>query len=49
MRSNADIDVAELAKQFGGGGHYHAAGFSYNGSFEQALDIVRKLFSEIEL
>lgn len=49
MRSNADIDVAELAKQFGGGGHYHAAGFSYNGSFEQALDIVRRLFSEIEL
>ncbi len=47
MRSNADIDVAELAKRYGGGGHYHAAGFSYGGSFNDAVEIVRNLFSEI--
>ena len=47
MRSNADIDVAEIAKRFGGGGHYHAAGFSQNGSFDEAVEIVRTIFSEI--
>jgi len=49
MRSNADIDVAELAKRYGGGGHYHAAGFSVNGSFDDAVEIVRNLFSEIAI
>ena len=28
LRSNEDIDVAALAQIWGGGGHYHAAGFS---------------------
>lgn len=28
LRSNEDIDVAALAQVWGGGGHYHAAGFS---------------------
>lgn len=32
--SNAGVDVSEVAKQFGGGGHRNAAGFSV--SFEQA-------------
>ncbi len=49
MRSNAEIDVAELAKAFGGGGHYHAAGFSHSGSFDEVLEIVRSIFSEIEI
>lgn len=49
MRSNVNIDVAELAKSFGGGGHYHAAGFTYSGSFDEAVEIVRKSFSEIEI
>lgn len=49
MRSNADIDVAEIAKKRGGGGHYHAAGFTHSGTFNEALEIVRSIFSEIEL
>ncbi len=49
MRSNAEIDVAELCKAFGGGGHYHAAGFTHCGSFDSALETVRKLFAEIEI
>lgn len=49
MRSNADIDVAEIAKSQGGGGHYHAAGFTFGGSFDEALLLTRKLFSEITL
>lgn len=28
LRSNCDIDVAEIAERFGGGGHIHAAGYS---------------------
>ncbi len=31
LRSNEDIDVASLASTFGGGGHFHAAGFSVMG------------------
>lgn len=49
MRSNTDIDVAEIAKRFGGGGHYHAAGFTFGGSFDEAVEATRKCFSEIEL
>lgn len=49
MRSNADIDVAEISKKQGGGGHYHAAGFTFSGSFDEALELTRKLFSEITL
>ncbi len=49
FRSNADIDVAEISKQNGGGGHYHAAGFTFDGSFDDALSLVRKIFMEIEI
>jgi oligoribonuclease NrnB/cAMP/cGMP phosphodiesterase (DHH superfamily) len=37
-----DVDVSEIAKQYGGGGHPKAAGFSYKGSIE-------KLFSKKKL
>lgn len=49
MRSNADIDVAEIAKTQNGGGHYHAAGFTLTTSFDEVLELVRKIFSEIEI
>lgn len=49
LRSNADIDVAEIAKKQNGGGHYHAAGFTVSASFDEALESVRKIFSEIEI
>ncbi len=48
MRSSADIDVAEIASRFGGGGHYHASGFSLEDDFEKALEIVRNIFTELE-
>lgn len=34
LRSKNHIDVAELAMEFGGGGHTRAAGFSYKGELE---------------
>lgn len=49
LRSNADIDVAEIAKTQNGGGHYHAAGFTHSGSFDEALETVRTIFAEIKI
>lgn len=49
LRSNAEIDVAEIAKTFDGGGHYHAAGFSCGGSVDDAAETVRKIFSELKI
>ncbi len=48
LRSNDDTDVALLASRFGGGGHIHAAGFSLDCPFGEAVEAVRKLFSECE-
>jgi phosphoesterase RecJ-like protein len=31
MRSKGDIDIGEVARRFGGGGHLNAAGFTYTG------------------
>lgn len=49
FRSNANIDVAEISKNHGGGGHYHAAGFTFDGSFDDAVSLVRSIFSEIKI
>lgn len=49
LRSNTEIDVAEIAKAFNGGGHYHAAGFSCDGSVDDAAETVRKIFSELKI
>jgi bifunctional oligoribonuclease and PAP phosphatase NrnA len=38
MRSNAWVNVAELASRFGGGGHAKAAGFTCNGSLGTLKD-----------
>ena len=47
LRSKDVVDVAELARQFGGGGHARAAGFRVRGSMEEArarvVDAVAKL------
>ncbi len=47
LRSNISIDVAEIAKSQNGGGHYHAAGFTYDGDFDSAVELTRKIFTEI--
>ena len=49
MRSNVNIDVAEICKTNGGGGHYHAAGFTFQGDFQTALEKVRGIFRELEI
>lgn len=35
LRSKGDIDVADIAQSFGGGGHIHAAGCNMKGNFEE--------------
>lgn len=49
LRSNADINVAALAKNYGGGGHYHAAGFRLCCTLEEAkqriINDVKSVFS----
>jgi phosphoesterase RecJ-like protein len=42
MRSNGEIDIGAVAKEFGGGGHKNAAGCTVTG----AIDALQKLFVE---
>lgn len=44
LRSNAWVDVAQIAKIFGGGGHKRAAGFTVNGRVD---DVKEKVMREI--
>lgn len=48
LRSSADIDVSEISGRFGGGGHYHASGFSLGNDFNKAVETVRNIFLELE-
>ena len=48
MRSNDMIDMAAIAKANGGGGHYHAAGFSVKGTIEEACELIERIFGEIK-
>lgn len=36
LRSRSHIDVAQVAREFGGGGHRNAAGVSFDGSLQEA-------------
>ena len=50
LRSNDETDVAQLAERFGGGGHFHAAGFSLEGKSvpdakRLVLDVMEELFA----
>jgi phosphoesterase RecJ-like protein len=42
LRSVGDVDVADFAKQFGGGGHRKAAGLSLEGALADAQAMVLK-------
>lgn len=46
LRSKGNVNVAEVAKKFGGGGHKMAAGFEMRGSLK---NIEEGLFKELEL
>lgn len=46
LRSAADINVAKIAGEYGGGGHFRAAGFDVSAGIEQARQIVLKRLVE---
>ncbi len=46
LRSRSWFNVAALAKEFGGGGHFHAAGFRANGSAEEWRERLKGLISK---
>lgn len=46
LRVNDDTNVAEIAANFGGGGHVKAAGFSIDGPKEEAIDRIIKAIQE---
>ena len=49
LRSSSETDVSEIAKRYGGGGHFHAAGFNLNAGVDEAEAEIRKIFEEAEL
>lgn len=46
LRSAVDINVAAIAGEFGGGGHFRAAGFDIEAGIDQARQIVLKRLEE---
>lgn len=46
LRVNGDVNVAEVASHFGGGGHVKAAGFSIDGPIEASIDKVLSVIKE---
>lgn len=46
LRVNGDIDVAEIAACFGGGGHVKAAGFTIDGPIEETISDVLDVIKE---
>lgn len=50
LRSKGDINSGKIAEKYGGGGHFHAAGFSLEGDYESvlrnAIDIVKSSLLE---
>jgi bifunctional oligoribonuclease and PAP phosphatase NrnA len=43
LRSNGEVDVAAIAYALGGGGHHNAAGFTFHGDVDAAMEAVRSL------
>ena len=43
LRSRGDVDVAAVAAEFGGGGHRNAAGFTFVGPPDAAIERIRRL------
>lgn len=46
MRSDGSIDLSSVARAFGGGGHRMAAGFEFNGTFEEATQRLKEVIEE---
>jgi len=47
MRSIGDIDSSKISAEFGGGGHKNAAGFVFEGTFEEGLQKVEEIVSRV--
>jgi phosphoesterase RecJ-like protein len=45
LRSRGEVDVAAVAAALGGGGHHNAAGFTFRGTIDDAIQAVRALLS----
>ncbi len=43
MRSKGNIDSSKIASEFGGGGHKNAAGFKFNGTFEDGVKLLEEI------
>lgn len=48
LRSRGRVDVGAIAVELGGGGHHNAAGFTFPGSAEGAVDAVRSRLEPAE-
>ena len=49
LRSKDNVDVSKIAKNYGGGGHYKAAGFSIKGNLENVKkEIISVVLEEIK-
>lgn len=46
LRVNGDYNVAEIAAEFGGGGHVKAAGFTIDGPIDTAMDRILSVIKE---
>ena len=47
LRAKDDVDVSAIAKSFGGGGHRAAAGFTFEGTMEEALAAIKHTFNDL--
>ncbi|MDX1447580.1 MAG: bifunctional oligoribonuclease/PAP phosphatase NrnA [Acidimicrobiia bacterium] len=48
LRSRGRVDVGALAVELGGGGHHNAAGFTMEGTAEEAVEAVRSRLEPVE-
>lgn len=48
LRSRGRVDVGAIAAALGGGGHHNAAGFTLEGTAEQAVEAVRSRLEPVE-
>lgn len=48
MRSRGRVDVGAIAVELGGGGHHNAAGFTFGGSVEEAIQAIRERLEPVD-
>ena len=48
LRSRNGVDVGEIARGFGGGGHFHAAGFTSFSSLNETVEKTRKAVADFK-